>query len=39
MTSMLEFDPLQRLFTADIIGHPWLAEGGIATTNQVREEL
>lgn len=39
ITCMLQFHPHQRLCVADIIGHPWLANGGVATTESVRQEF
>ena len=39
ITCMLQSDPHQRPFIADIIGHPWLASGVIATAQQVRAEI
>ena len=39
LTCMLQFHPHQRLCIADIIGHPWLANGGIASADAVREEF
>jgi serine/threonine protein kinase len=36
ITCMLQFHPHQRLCIADIIGHPWLANGGVASAEEVR---
>ena len=36
---MMQFHPHQRLCIADIIGHPWLASGEVATAEEVREEF
>ena len=36
---MLQFHPHMRLDIADVIGHPWLANGEIADTDTVRAEL
>ena len=39
ITCMLQFHPHQRLCIADIIGHPWLANGGVAEADYVRQEF
>lgn len=39
LTCMLQFHPHQRLCIADIIGHPWLSSGGVASSDQVHEEF
>ena len=39
ITMMLQANPRERISTAEIIAHPWLAEGGIATEEQVQEEF
>ena len=39
ITCMLQFHPHQRLCVADIIGHPWLATGGVASADAVRSEF
>ena len=39
ITWMLQYAPYQRLGSADIIGHPWLARGYVARTDQVRNEI
>jgi serine/threonine protein kinase len=39
ITCMLQFHPHQRLCVADIIGHPWLATGGVAGADAVRSEF
>ena len=39
ITCMLQFHPHQRLCIADIIGHPWLANGNVAEANVVRDEF
>lgn len=39
ITCMLQFHPHQRLCIADIIGHPWLASGNVATSEEVQSEF
>ena len=39
LTCMMQFHPHQRLCIADIIGHPWLASGNVASAEAVREEF
>ena len=39
ITCMLQFHPHQRLCIADLIGHPWLANGDVANADAVREEF
>ena len=39
ITCMLQFHPHQRLCIADIIGHSWLASGGVASADEVRAEF
>jgi serine/threonine protein kinase len=39
ITCMLQVHPHQRLCIADIIGHPWMASGPVATNEMVREEF
>ncbi len=39
ITCMLQFHPHQRLCIADIIGHPWLANGKVADAEEVRTEF
>ena len=39
LTCMLQFHPHQRLCIADIIGHPWMASGGVASSESVRAEF
>lgn len=36
ITCMFQFHPHQRLCIADIVGHPWLASGNVATAEEVR---
>ena len=39
MSSMLQNNPHQRLCIADIIGHPWITNGGEASADEVRQEF
>lgn len=36
---MLQINPNQRLSTVAIMGHPWIAKGGAATADEVREQF
>ena len=39
ITNMLQFYPHMRPNVVDIVGHPWIAQGGVATPEQVRAEF
>ena len=39
MTLMFSYHPSNRPTIADIIAHPWLRRGPIATNEEVREQL
>ena len=39
INSMLHIDPKQRIRLADIVGHPWLVSGPIATKAEVVAEF
>lgn len=39
ITCMLQKNPHQRLCIVDIIGHPWIASGGEASADEVRQEF
>jgi len=39
LTSMFQLIPSQRLAMADIVGHPWMKAGPMATQEQVTTEF
>ena len=39
INSMLQINPKQRIRLADIVGHPWLVSGPIATKAEVVAEF